>query len=63
MEQIEVLNLVSDYLPERGVMEQLLLYERPFTDLDALGVEVVFDSASVINLIGILDEVKKRAAA
>ena len=44
-------------------MEQLLLYERPFTDLDALGVEVVFDSASVINLIGILDEVKKRAAA
>lgn len=61
--QIEFLNLVIDYLTERGLMEPRLLYESPFTDLDALGVEGVFDSASVIELIGILDEVKKRAAA
>lgn len=61
--QIEFLNLVIDYLTERGVMEPGLLYESPFTDLDAFGVEGVFDSASVIELIGILDDVKKRAAA
>lgn len=61
--QIEFLNLVIDYLTERGVMEPRLLYESPFTDLDALGVEGVFDGASVIVLIGILDDVQKRAAA
>lgn len=61
--QIEFLNMVIDYLTERGVMDPRLLYESPFTDIDAMGVEGVFDSVGVVELIGILDEVRRRAAA
>lgn len=61
--QIEFLNMIIDYLTERGVMDPRLLYESPFTDLDAMGVEGVFESADVIELVGILEEVRKRAAA
>ena len=55
--------MIIDYLTERGVMDPRLLYESPFTDLDAMGVEGVFESADVIELVGILEEVRKRAAA
>jgi type I restriction enzyme R subunit len=61
--QIEFLNMIIDYLTERGVMDPRLLYESPFTDLDAMGVEGVFESADVVELVGILEEVRKRAAA
>ncbi|WP_420419666.1 DEAD/DEAH box helicase family protein [Pacificispira sp.] len=61
--QIEFLNMIIDYLTERGVMDPRLLYESPFTDLDAMGVEGVFESADVIELVGILEEVRKCAAA
>ena len=61
--QIEFLSMVIDYLTERGVMDPRLLYERPFTDFDAMGVEGVFDNAGVVELIGILEEVRQRAAA
>jgi type I restriction enzyme R subunit len=61
--QIEFLNMIIDYLTERGIMDPRLLYESPFTDLDAMGVEGVFESADVIELVGILEEVRKRAAA
>lgn len=61
--QIEFLNMVIDYLTERGVMDPRLLYESPFTEFNALGVEGVFDEADVIELISILEEVRQRAAA
>lgn len=62
-DQIEFLNMIIDYLTERGIMDPRLLYESPFTDLDAMGVEGVFETADVVELIGILEEVRKRAAA
>ena len=55
--------MIIDYLTERGVMDPKLLYESPFTDLNALGVEGVFKSADVVELVGILETVRKRAAA
>ncbi len=61
--QIEFLNMVIDYLTERGVMDPRLLYERPFTDRNSLGVEGVFGTADVVELVGILEEVRRRAAA
>lgn len=33
-DKIEFLNMVIDYLTERGVMDPCTLYESPFTDLD-----------------------------
>ena len=61
--QIEFVNMIIDHLTERGVMDPRLLYESPFTDFDAMGVEGVFDSAGVIEIVRILEDVRKRAAA
>ena len=61
--QIEFLNMIIDHLTERGVMDPGLLYESPFTDLDAMGVEGIFKSGDVVELVDILEEVRKRAAA
>ena len=61
--QIEFLNMIIDHLTERGVMDPGLLYESPFTDLDAMGVEGIFKSGDVVELVDILQDVRKRAAA
>ncbi len=62
-DQHEFLNLVIDHLTARGVMDPGLLYEAPFTDFDALGVEGIFPKADVVKLVEILREVEKSAAA
>jgi type I restriction enzyme R subunit len=61
--QTEFLNMIIDYLTERGIMDPRSLYESPFTDIDALGVEGVFEKAEVIELIEIIEDFRKRAAA
>lgn len=61
--QTEFVNMVIDYLTERGVMDPRRLYESPFTDLDSLGVEGVFGSAEVVELISIIEDFRKRTAA
>ena len=55
--------MIIDHLTERGVMDPGLLYESPFTDLDAMGVEGIFKSGDVVELVDILQDVRKRAAA
>jgi len=62
-DQIEFINMIIDHLTERGVMDPKTLYESPFTDFDSLGVEGVFESADVIQIVEILDDVRKRTAA
>ncbi len=44
-------------------MDPRLLYESPFTDMDDMGIEGLFPQDQVVTLIGILEEVKNRAAA
>ena len=44
-------------------MDAARLYEPPYTYLHPLGVEGVFDSPQVDELISILEEVKNRAIA
>ena len=61
--QLEFLNMVIDHLTERGAMEPKLLYESPFTDIDPLGIAGLFRQQEVDQVISILDEVRRRAAA
>jgi hypothetical protein len=61
--QLEFIDMVVDYLTERGVKDPRLLYESPFTDLDPLGVAGLFGKGEVIQLIDILRDVQGRAAA
>ena len=62
-DQHEFINLMIDHLTARGVMDPALLYQSPFTDFDALGVEGVFPQGDVVKLVEILREVENRAAA
>jgi type I restriction enzyme, R subunit len=61
--QYEFVDMVIDHLTARGVMDPRLLYESPFTDLDPLGVAGLFREGDVVELIQILRDVEKRAAA
>jgi type I restriction enzyme R subunit len=60
--QIEFLNLIVDHLTQRGWMDPSLLYESPFTDFSPRGVEGVFGSAEVTQLLSILTSIRERAA-
>jgi len=61
--QIEFLNIVIDHLTERGAMDPRLLYESPFTDLNDMGIAGVFSDSEVTQVISILEDVRRRAAA
>jgi hypothetical protein len=61
--QIQFVNLVIDYLTQSGWMRAAQLYESPFTDYSPCGVEGVFDSAQVTQLLSILDNIRQPAAA
>lgn len=61
--QIEFVNLIVDYLTDRGVMDPRRLYESPFTDLDDQGASGVFPAADVKVLIHVLDDVRRKTAA
>ncbi len=62
-DQIEVVTMVIDHLTANGAMKPELLYESPYTDFDSRGVDGVFPSAQVTELIAVLEDVRKRAAA
>ena len=61
--QIQFLDEVVNHLTEHGCMEPARLYESPYTDLNPQGVDGVFSTQQVDDLISILDDVRKRAIA
>jgi type I restriction enzyme R subunit len=61
--QIEFVSAIIDHLTERGYMLAELLYESPYTDFNPQGVEGVFPSEEVDELITVLEEVRRRAVA
>jgi type I restriction enzyme R subunit len=61
--QIHFLNMIIDYLTDRGVMDAARLYESPFTDVAAAGPDALFTSAQVDELLAVLDQVKASAVA
>lgn len=61
--QIEFVNLVIDHLTHSGWLDPSRLYETPFIDFSARGVEGVFKPDEVTQLIAILNDVRQMAAA
>ena len=61
--QIEFVNQIVDHLTEEGYMNPELLYESPYTDIHPNGVEGLFPSADVDQLITILRHIRTTAAA
>jgi type I restriction enzyme, R subunit len=60
--QIQFVNLAIDYLTQSGWMSAAQLYESPFTDFSPRGVEGLFGSDQVLQMVGILDDIRSRAA-
>ena len=60
--QIQFVNLVIDYLTQAGWMSPSQLYESPFTDFSPRGVEGVFDSTQVTQLLSILSGIRQSAS-
>jgi type I restriction enzyme R subunit len=60
--QIHFVNLVIDYLTQSGWMSAAQLYESPFTDFSPKGVEGVFGLDQVLQMVGILNDIRERAA-
>jgi type I restriction enzyme, R subunit len=60
--QIQFVNLIIDYLTQSGWMSASQLYESPFTDFSPKGVEGIFGSEQVLQLVGILKDIRNRAA-
>jgi type I restriction enzyme R subunit len=61
--QIEFVSAIIDHLTERGYVSAKLLYESPYTDFNPHGVEGVFPSEQVDELLAVLEEVRRRAVA
>lgn len=62
-DQIEFINLIIDHLTHHGTMDPGLLYESPFTDINAQGPEGVFSAQQVDGLISLLENIRAAAAA
>jgi hypothetical protein len=60
--QIEFINLMINHLTQRGLMEPTLLYESPFTDISPRGVEGVFESNEIMQLLSVLTSIREHAA-
>jgi type I restriction enzyme R subunit len=61
--QIQFVNVVIDYLTQSGWMRAAQLYESPFTDYSPRGVEGVFNSTQVTQLLAVLDNTRQAAVA
>jgi type I restriction enzyme, R subunit len=59
--QIQFVNLVVDYLTQRGWMDTGQLYESPFTDFSPKGVEGIFGGEQVAEIIAALEGIKRHA--
>lgn len=58
--QIEFVNLAVEYLTEHGIMEPRVLYESPFTDINPLGPDGLFESGIVDQLVSALQTIRAR---
>lgn len=61
--QLEFIQTLIENLTSSGVVRPERLYESPYTQINAKGVDGVFKDAEVVQLIAILDEVRQRAVA
>lgn len=61
--QLHFIDLIVNYLSERGVIDPELLYQSPFTDLSDQGLAGVFPSDTAHELIRIVRRIEASAAA
>lgn len=61
--QIRFIDQIIDYLTQNGVMDPGLLYEPPFTDYTASGLDGLFEDHDANRIVSILTEIRATAVA
>lgn len=61
--QIEFVNQIVDHLTGQGYMNPEMHYESPYTDIHPHGVEGLFPSAEVDQLVHVLRTIRTTASA
>ncbi|MGY0633065.1 DEAD/DEAH box helicase family protein [Luteimonas sp. A478] len=62
-QQIRFVEMIIDRLTQGGVMEPGQLYEPPFTSLHYQGLDGAFGDADADTIVGVIEEINRRAAA
>ena len=59
--QIRFINQIIDYLTQNGTMDAGLLYEQPFTNYSALGLDGLFPETEAVDIVQILAMINRNA--
>lgn len=60
-QQIRFMNTVINFFTVKGVVEPAMLFEPPFTDIDSNGVAGLFDEATSIKIITLMEAINGNA--
>ncbi|HKP35654.1 MAG TPA: DEAD/DEAH box helicase family protein [Pyrinomonadaceae bacterium] len=61
--QIRFIDQIIEYLTQNGVMDAGLLYEAPFTDYAATGLDGMFKDKDADGIVSVLDSIRNAAVA
>jgi len=61
--QIRFINQIIEYLTQNGIMDAGLLYEPPFTDYAAAGLDGVFKDQDADGIVSVLESIREAAVA
>ncbi|MBW7915005.1 MAG: hypothetical protein H3C54_15170 [Taibaiella sp.] len=59
--QIQFVNMIIDYLAENGVIENKILFEPPFTNMNDQGIAGIFNSSQSTSIINVLKQINTNA--
>ena len=62
-DQMTFINTIISYLTTNGTIDKQMLFEAPFTNIHDQGLFGVFDDASVVQVIMLIDQVNRNALA
>jgi type I restriction enzyme R subunit len=60
-DQITFINTIITYLTTNGIIDKVMLFEPPFTDINDQGITGIFGDAEVGKIIKIIDNVNSNA--
>jgi type I restriction enzyme, R subunit len=60
-DQIKFINTIIDFFSVSGTLDQRMLFDKPFTDINDQGLMGVFDQNSSVKILSIVDSINKNA--
>lgn len=60
-DQLRFINTIIDYLAKNGTIDKSKLFEKPFTDINSLGLVGLFKDEEVAKIVSIVDDINGNA--